>query len=259
MSVRLTTRVKRLAQAFVMADHDERRAGGLDVGEQKIEESLLPVSVERRRRLVGDDQFGRADQRPRRGDALLLADTQVCRRCVFDDRLFEAEGFEQPRRLGVGAAFRFGPRPAFARKAERKHDIVDHRSIGQKIEHLEDDAVVLRPEAVARRSAELGDIRAQHFDNAVLRRDDASEETEKGRFAGPGGADEKQPLSAFKRKVFNDEAECVAAGPDEPDARHPDDIRSRRFGSRAMRFGQRRRIAHMIPVRSRRGLSRLTS
>ena len=68
------------AQALVVAHHDERRAGCLDIRKQKIKERLLPVAVERGSRLVGDNEFGRADQRPRRRYALLLPDAEARRR-----------------------------------------------------------------------------------------------------------------------------------------------------------------------------------
>ena len=55
----------------------KRRAGLRTFREQQIEECGLAVAVERRGRLVGDDQLGRADQRAGGGDALLLADAQV--------------------------------------------------------------------------------------------------------------------------------------------------------------------------------------
>ena len=45
--------------------------------EKKIQERCLPPAVERRGRLVGDDDLGSTDQRPRRGDALLLADAEA--------------------------------------------------------------------------------------------------------------------------------------------------------------------------------------
>ena len=63
-----------------MTHHDERRTGCLDIREQKIQESLLTVAVEGGGRLVGDNEFGRADQRPRRRYALLLANAEVRRR-----------------------------------------------------------------------------------------------------------------------------------------------------------------------------------
>ena len=80
MSVRLATRVKRARQAFVVADHDQRRIGRREVREQQIEEGLLPVAVERGCGLVGDHKLGRADERAGGGHALLLARRSGSRR-----------------------------------------------------------------------------------------------------------------------------------------------------------------------------------
>ena len=68
-------------------------------------------------------------------------------------RLFDPEAVQKPPRLGMNASGALTPFPPPAREAQRKHDIVDHRAIRQKIEHLENDAVMLGAEAVARREA----------------------------------------------------------------------------------------------------------
>ena len=85
-----------------------RRAGRLRLGEQQIEEGELPVAVERRGRLVGDDQLRAADQRARRGDALLLADAEVRGREPVRAPRVEARALQQPRGLILGAALARG-------------------------------------------------------------------------------------------------------------------------------------------------------
>ena len=241
-----------------MAHHDESRAGSIEVSEQKIEERLLPVPVERRRRLVSNDQFGRTDQRSRRRNALLLADTQVCCRCVSYDSLFEAEGFEQPCRLGVDAAFRFGPRPAFVRKAERKHHIVDHRSIGQEVEHLEDDAVMLGPEAVARRAAKLGNVcpRTSMIPSCGvaiparrLRKVDLPE---------PEGPTRNSRSPRLSAKVSMTRVKAFRPGHENLTP----DIRTISRNGRILetfRLSRSRQVDHIFPARSRFGLPRATS
>ena len=82
----------------------QRGAGRRDLGEQQIEEGQLPVAVERRGRLVGDDQLRAADQRARRGDALLLADAQARRRKAVELGGVEPEAREQAQRLALGRA-----------------------------------------------------------------------------------------------------------------------------------------------------------
>ena len=61
--------------------------------EQQLQELLAAVGVERRRGLVGDDHFGRADQRARRRDALLLAHAQLA-----DRRIEQLDDIQLPRR-----------------------------------------------------------------------------------------------------------------------------------------------------------------
>ena len=89
---------------------------------------------------------GRADQRPRRGDALLLADAQVRLPTACDAGGFEAEPCEQPRGLGVGPAFGASPARGAGEKLSGSRTLSSTR-VGQQVEHLEDDAEVRRPEA----------------------------------------------------------------------------------------------------------------
>ena len=56
-----------------MADEQQRRAGLFHFIEQQIQKCLLHIGVQRRRGFIGNDQLGRADEGPGRGDALLLA------------------------------------------------------------------------------------------------------------------------------------------------------------------------------------------
>ena len=58
---------------------------------------------------------------------------------------------------------------------------------------------------------------------------DPGEKAQEGGLAGTRGADEKKPLPVRERKVFNVEAEGVAARPGETHARHADDIRNGRI------------------------------
>ena len=60
-----------------MTDHNQRSAGRLKIGEQQIEKGGLVVTIQRRSGFICNDQLGRADQRARRRDPLLLPDTQV--------------------------------------------------------------------------------------------------------------------------------------------------------------------------------------
>jgi hypothetical protein len=60
-----------------MADHDQGRTAIRYLCEEQIEEGRLAIAVKRRGRLVGDDEFRRANQRTRGSDPLLLADAKA--------------------------------------------------------------------------------------------------------------------------------------------------------------------------------------
>ena len=64
-------------QPFVVTDHDDARAGRRALREQELQKRTLGVAVERRGRLVRDDDLRRADQCAGGGNALLLTDAQA--------------------------------------------------------------------------------------------------------------------------------------------------------------------------------------
>ena len=88
--------------------------------------------------------------------------------------------------------------------------------------------------------------------------DDAGEQAQEGGFAAARGADQQKPLALMQGEAVYREREGVPARPSENHVRHLDDGPVRR---RAGSCGRRRGLesGHMIPVRSRLGLSRLTS
>ena len=73
---------------------------------RSCEERLPRIRIQRGRRLVGDDELGRADERARRGHALLLAD----------------------RKLGRLAPRRLAPRPIASSKMQRGIDAASRAS-----------------------------------------------------------------------------------------------------------------------------------
>ena len=169
MSSSRRTRSKRCASVSSWLTIRMVAPRGLSLGKQKIEESRLAAAIERRRRLVGNDEFRPADQGARGGDALLLADAQTRGGRGLDAVGFEPERCEQP-----AASVRAVPRSlARARrpgaKRKRQHDVVEHRAVGQQIEHLEDDAEVLGAKLVARTAGHGVQVLAEHLDAARIR------------------------------------------------------------------------------------------
>src|SRR5262249_12095501 len=124
--------------------------------------------------LVGNDELRSADQCARCGYALLLANTKACRRAVCK-RPFDSKVIQEPHCGRLAAALRPSALTPLLRKAERQHHIIDHRSVGQKIEHLKDDAVMLSPEAVARCTAQACDICSENLYPALLGRDNTGQ------------------------------------------------------------------------------------
>ena len=80
-----------------MADEDDGAVGPPRLGQEQIDELAATVRVKRRGGLVGDNQFGPADQGACRGDALLLSNAQV-RRPARTKLLADAQCRKQPGR-----------------------------------------------------------------------------------------------------------------------------------------------------------------
>ena len=139
-----------------------------------------------------------------------------------------------PRLSRSRAAAAFAPPSASARsrrraeKTERQHHVVDHRAVGKQIEHLEDDAQMFRPEAVARRTSKPCDIGPQHIDCASLRGDDARKQAQEGGLAAARRADQQEPLALMQGEAVYGEREGVPARPGENHVRHLDDGRGER-------------------------------
>ena len=153
-----------------------------------------------------------------------------------------------------------GAPAALRREAQRQQHVVDHRAVGQQVEHLEDDAEVLGAEAVARRGAELGDVGAEDLDAPRLRREDAAQQAEERRLAAARRPDQQNALARGQGEVARRRA------------------RRRRGRARLKRTSDMRMMsdggdgglgrddnhegappAYIMPARSMRGLARVTS
>jgi hypothetical protein len=134
----------------------------------------LPTAVKRRGGLVGDDQLRTADQRPRRGDALLLADAEVGRGVMGQLRRVETKALQETLRLVLRRTVARRPRRTLPREAQGQHDVVEDRAVRQQVEHLKDDAEVLGAEVIAPGIGEPRQIGTQHLEVPRRRRDDAA-------------------------------------------------------------------------------------
>src|SRR5262249_44001 len=132
-----------------MADHDQGRAPIRYLRKEQMEEGRLAIGVKRRGRLVGDDEFWRADQRTRGSDPLLLADAEAGSRGPPRQVWLETEAPQEPHSLGLRRAVGRRALPPPRGKAGGQEDGVDHRTVGQQGEDLGDDTEVLGAKAVA--------------------------------------------------------------------------------------------------------------
>ena len=119
---------------------------GFGLGEKQVQKRRLRRGIQRRGRLVGDNQRRRSDQRARGGDALLLTHTQRCgARC--GDVVRQAQRIAQPVSLGAHiacASFAGGG------KSERQRDVVGDGCKGQQVELLKNQPDVFGAKPVAR-------------------------------------------------------------------------------------------------------------
>ena len=124
--------------ARVVGDHDDRRAGVVDLV-QEIHDLLRGRRVEVAGRLVGEDQARRDGERPGDGDALLLAARQLRGQMV------------QARRQPHAADVLLDPPLALGRReaaiAQRDVDVVEDVEVGDQVEALEDEADLLVADA----------------------------------------------------------------------------------------------------------------
>ena len=92
-----STRSQRAASASIVGDEHERRAMLFFAAKQKLNDVRAGCFVEIAGRFIGDKNRRIGCERPRDGDALLLAAGQLCGVMV------EAVAQSHPRELGLGA------------------------------------------------------------------------------------------------------------------------------------------------------------
>ena len=135
----------------VVRRHQHRRARGVDVAQQ-LEDAAGRALVEVAGRLVGEEDHGVVDQRPREGDALLLAPRELAR--VLARLAGQPDLREDPHHPRPDA------RAARARHLQREGDVLLRRPVVEQLEVLEDDAEApAQPRDVARRHPVRGEAR----------------------------------------------------------------------------------------------------
>ena len=175
-------------------EHQRQRHAALEIGEQR-QHLRLDGDVQRRDRLVGDDDVGIERQRPGDADALALAAGELVRIalesiCAEPDQRHQFAGAA----LGLGTRDAMGDRPVSDDPADALARI--ERGIGVLEDHL--DLATKRPQ----RLAALGqEIDLAEPDRACIRRQQTHQALADGRLAGAGFPDDAERLAAAQREA----------------------------------------------------------
>ena len=162
---------------------------GLEVLQQ-VDDLGLDRDVERRYRLVGDDQVGPHDQGAGDADALALATREFARVARQSGRR-QAAGVERlaDQPIGLGAAGDGEVAQRLGKGVAHRHARVERR-IGVLEDHLG-----MAPQCLAGGTAQRADVTAADFDLAARRRQQADHDAAERRFAGPRFAHQPERLA----------------------------------------------------------------
>ncbi len=206
--------VEQWRQALVMADEQQARAGCAALGEQQLQKDFAAIRIQRRGRLVGDDQLRLADQCAGSGDALLLADGERIGTTLEHPR-GQSQMLQQARRRGIRTAVAlartFGTQ---RRKMAGQADVLAYRKKRQQVELLEDVAGVIDAEAVTGTGRQTAEVAVEQADTAAAGLLHTADQAEQGGLAAARRALEKQAFAAFEAKRGNVQ-QLGLAGPGE--------------------------------------------
>src|SRR5258707_5267598 len=182
------------AQYTRVVRDDQHPARGIlgDLG-QEGHDCVAVLAIQRSRGLVRENRRRLSHDRPRKGDALLLAAAELERKCV--DLARQADHRQGVFGLGDGAG---GVVPAYV---ERQTHAGGGRQGWEQMIGLEDEAHVLAPESRQLLGPSTFRRTAPHADGAARLRDHASEDREKRSLAAAGGAHQQRQFAAPERQA----------------------------------------------------------
>ncbi len=193
--------------------HDERAAGGRAREERRDLHGA--GRVDRRDGLVRDEELGILVERPRDGDALLLSAGEPID--PLEELLWDADLREHGAdALGLSPREEGEERPGDGDPPEaRRDDVLHDARLRHEVELLVDrgDARPHRPERARR---EARDVRPEHLDDALGRRERGVREAEQRRLARAARADDGDALPRPDRERQRPdclEAPVALAGP----------------------------------------------
>ncbi|MCY1347549.1 hypothetical protein D9M69_336600 [compost metagenome] len=169
-----------------MGDQDQRGAALLVEFEEQVADALAGLAVEVAGGLVGEQHVGFGGKGAGDGHPLLFAAGQLARRMA--EARAEADPLQQAggTLAGIAAALQF----------ERQHDVLQRIEVVEQLEGLEHEADVLGAHLGALVLVEVAEVVADQRDRAVAGQVEAGEQTEQGRLAGTGSADDGQAVAA---------------------------------------------------------------
>src|SRR6218665_262432 len=206
--------VKQRGQALVMADKQQAGAGSAAFGEQQLQKGFAGVGVQRRSGLVGDYQFGLANQGACCGDPLLLADGQGIG-APFQQVMFQPQVGEQ----GVGgladaAVALLGAAGTQLGEVAGQVDVLPHPDEQQQGELLKDVAGVIDAKMIAGTGRQLGQVLPQQGNRAAVGLLHPAEQPQQGGLAATTRALEEQGFACRQMERGNIQQFGVA-GPGE--------------------------------------------
>ena len=196
-------------RADVVADHDDRQAEARHEVPQKIEHLRLDRDVERRRRLVGDEELGLARERHRDQDALAHPARKLMRVARLHPlRIPDLHLFEQLPAAAAELSAR-GRRPAQRPGMGNEHvrelppDREERVQVGHRI--LEDHGDLHAADPAPFRLAQIVERRGiEHHPAArapCLLRPDAEDRAGQHRLSAPALADDAERLACGKGEI----------------------------------------------------------
>ena len=179
--------------AIVVRDDDDAaiRLGG-DVL-QNLHHLLAVLAIERRRRLVANDQLRVMHQRPRDGHALLLSAGKHVRPMMHP--------LAEPDRLQHLRRFLLGDGSGRALDTQRHAHVLDAIQRRDQIVLLENETDVRRAKLRAGLLVQAVERRIEHLHLAAIRAERAGDDAEQRRLAAPGRADQHEQLAHARLEV----------------------------------------------------------
>ncbi len=106
------------------------------------------------------------------------------------------EGREQALSDRLCGPLRLGTPAPTGREQPGQDHVLDHRKVGNEVEHLEYEADVIGAEPVPSRASQCRQILARHEDPPRLRLEDSTDQPEQRALAAATGSHEKDTLAA---------------------------------------------------------------